>query len=371
MPFPPSPRDGIEWSKLSAAIQVNGHIQSRWSRETGIWSEPEFIQDPFLRVHGLAPVFHYGQEAYEGLKREAFRALGGEIHIVRPDFHASRLKHSSSLVSIPPIPKEHFLRCVHLAVGINAEFVPPNDTEGMLYIRPVVFGSGACILLDSTDEYPFCVYIITAGAYHGVEPLDALILEDFDRTAPRGTGSGKVGGNYSPVMLAKSEGFDITLHLDSQTRSEIEEFSTSAFVGVKVDGANITLVVPDSQNVMSSVTCDSVQHLARSLRWAVERRPIEYEELLHFSEIMACGTAVTLVPIKSITRKSTPDKFIYQNGNKEPGPCARKLAAMLQDIHKGRAKDTFGWLTEKMALPPQWGVEYIGIITPMNMKKSG
>lgn len=176
------------------------------------------------------------------------------------------------------MPEEHFLRCVQLAVGLNADFVPPNEADGMLYIRPVVFGTGNNLSLDPTDEYTFCVFVTTAGAFHGNEPLHALILEDFDRAAPRGTGSGKVGGNYSPVIKwaqkAKREGFDITLHLDSQTRTEIEEFSTSAFIGVKTDGDNITLVIPDTQNVVSSVTSDSVQELAKSFGWAVVRRPV-------------------------------------------------------------------------------------------------
>lgn len=53
-----------------AATRVNGHIQSRWSRKTGEWSEPEFVEDPFLRVHGLATVFHYGTRlTLQNLKR--------------------------------------------------------------------------------------------------------------------------------------------------------------------------------------------------------------------------------------------------------------------------------------------------------------
>jgi branched-chain amino acid aminotransferase len=148
----------------------------------------------------------------------------------------------------------------------------------MLYIRPIVFGSGPRILLSPTDEYTFCVYVMPAAAYHGVKALDAVILEDFDRAAPRGTGSGKVGGNYAPVMKwadkAKAEGFAITLHLDSQTRTEIDEFSTSGFVGVKTEGEKTGLVIPDSPSIINSVTSDSIQQLAKSFGWEVERRVV-------------------------------------------------------------------------------------------------
>ena len=47
---------------------VNGHVESRYSVETGKWSEPTFVADPYLRIHGLAPALNYGQQAYEGLK---------------------------------------------------------------------------------------------------------------------------------------------------------------------------------------------------------------------------------------------------------------------------------------------------------------
>ena len=122
------------------------------------------------------------------------------------------------------------------------------------------------------------MYVLPVGVYHGFRPVDALVLEDFDRSAPAGTGSAKVGGNYAPVMRwsekARAEGYGITLHLDSKTRSEIDEFSTSAFIGIKEEGGNYTAVFPDSKCVIKSVTSDSCQELARSFGWKVEVRSV-------------------------------------------------------------------------------------------------
>lgn len=124
----------------------------------------------------------------------------------------------------------------------------------------------------------FCVYVLPVGVYHGVHPVKALILEDFDRSAPDGTGSAKVGGNYAPVLRwsdkARNEGYGITLHLDSKTRSEIDEFSTSGFIGVKKEGESVTLVVPDSKCVIKSVTSDSCLRIAESKGWKVEERSV-------------------------------------------------------------------------------------------------
>lgn len=176
------------------------------------------------------------------------------------------------------MPENIFLEAVHAAVSLNAEFVPPHETGAAMYIRPLIFGSCAQLGLNPPEEYMFCVYVLPVGVYHGVHPVKALILEEFDRSAPDGTGSAKVGGNYAPVLRwsekARNEGYGITLHLDSKTRTEIDEFSTSGFIGVKTQGGETTLVVPDSKCVIDSVTSDSCQDIAKSKGWKVEKRSV-------------------------------------------------------------------------------------------------
>jgi len=297
----------------------------------------------------MAPGLNYGQQCYEGMK--AFRdPSDAKINLFRPSMNAERIQHSASFVSMPEIPKEHFLKCCHLAVALNAEHVPPHRTGASMYVRPLLFGSSAQLGLNPPEEYTFCVYVLPVGVYHGVKPVGAVILEDFDRAAPDGTGSAKIGGNYAPVLRwsekAYKEGFGITLHLDSKTRSEIDEFSTSGFVGVKQEGDKVTVVVPDSKNVIKSVTSNSVCGMAKSFGWNVEVRKIMYEELPSFTEVMAAGTAAALVPIKSITMKSRGDKFTYQNESDEPGPMCSKFLTTLKGIQQGKIKDEFGWLYE-------------------------
>jgi branched-chain amino acid aminotransferase len=257
-------------------ITVNGHIESHYSKKTGKWTTPQFITDPYLRIHGMAPALNYGQQAFEGMK--AFRTPDNKITLFRPQMNGARLGHSAEVVSIPPVPEELFIECVSAAVSLNAAYVPPHETGASMYIRPLVFGSSAQLGLSPPQEYTFCVYVLPVGVYHGVHPVDALILEDFDRAAPDGTGHAKLGGNYAPVMRhsdnARENGYDITLHLDSKTRTEIDEFSTSGFIGVKKDGENFTLVAPDSKCVIASVTSDSTLKIGKSFGWNIERRPV-------------------------------------------------------------------------------------------------
>ncbi|MCJ1357491.1 MAG: hypothetical protein MMC33_007487 [Icmadophila ericetorum] len=334
--FPPPP----------VANVVNGHIESTYSDETKEWSPPKFVASPYLQVHGLCSGLNYGMQTFEGMK--AFRTPSNRIALFRPQENAARLRRSTAFLGIPEISQKHIVECVHLAVGVNAEYVPPLGTGAALYVRPLIFGSAAQVMLNPPKEYTFCVYVTPTGTYHGSRPLSALILEDLDRAAPEGTGSYKIGGNYAPVFnfakKARTEGFEITLHLDSKTRSEIDEFTTSGFIGVKVNGENVTLVVPDSKSALKSITSESACEIAATFGWAVERRRVPYEELASFTEVIAAGTAAALVPIKSISMRSKQEKLLYRCGSDDPGPTVTRLLKTLQGIQMGTVQDMFGWL---------------------------
>ncbi|KAF9890444.1 hypothetical protein FE257_005849 [Aspergillus nanangensis] len=351
--FPPPPVQTLEWDKLGLSpMTVNGHVECNWDAATGQWSEPQLIEDPFLRIHGLAPGLNYGQQAFEGMK--AYRDPQGQIQVFRPKDHAARLALSSSTIAIPTVPEDLFLRGINLAVASNAEFVPPHDTDAALYIRPLVFGSDAFPAVSAGTGYKFCIYAQPYKAYHGVHPLPALVLDDFDRAAPKGVGHVKVGGNYAPVLKwsdqARSEGFFITLHLDSSTGTEIDEFSTSAFIGLKKTGESYTVIVPNSRSILKSVTSTTCLDLAKSLGWAVEIRPVSYSELPYFTEILAAGTAAMLVPIRSITRRSTGDNFQYSTDG--PGEGCKALSRALMEVQKGIVKSNAEWLWQVSPVAP-------------------
>ncbi|KAK0761271.1 hypothetical protein N5P37_006219 [Trichoderma harzianum] len=363
--FPPPPVNTIDWSNVGFRVrEVNGHIESTYSVHTGKWTPIKYVADPYMRIHGMAPALNYGQQAYEGLK--AFRLPGdNDIAIFRPDRNAVRLQHSAEVACMPPVPVELFLEAVKAAVALNAGYVPPHETGAAMYIRPQIYGSSAQLGLSAPEEYTFCVFVIPTGVYHGVHPVKALILDEFDRAAPNGTGHAKVGGNYAPVLRwsdkARTEGYGITLHLDSARHEDIDEFSTSGFIGVKTGSGgsdDITLVVPDSKCVIDSVTSSSVLTLAQSYGWKVEKRVIKYAELPSFSEVFAAGTAAALVPIRSITRRGTSGFAAGANvtktaeaetvtyipeGQEDAGPVCLKVLTDLKGIQLGKKEDKFGW----------------------------
>ena len=42
------------------SFPVNGHVESKYTVKSGKWSPPQFVTDPYLRIHGLAPGLNYG-----------------------------------------------------------------------------------------------------------------------------------------------------------------------------------------------------------------------------------------------------------------------------------------------------------------------
>lgn len=352
-----------DWLNVGFKVrEVNGHIETTFkysSAEDGKpaqWTKPRFVASPYLSIHGMAPGLNYAQTCFEGLK--AFRSSSGQITVFRPTENAKRLQRSADFISAPQVPVELFNECINLAVACNAEFVPPHETGAAMYIRPLLFGSCAQLGLNPPDEYLFVVYVMPTGVYHGVHAVDALILEDFDRAAPEGTGSAKLGGNYAPVLRhsekARQAGYGITLHLDSKTRTEIDEFSTSGFLGVKEDASGKrTLVQPNSKNVIKSVTSESACQIATDIfGYGLERRRVPYEELSEFKEVFACGTAASLVPIKSITMESKNDKISFKvpddNG---PGEVCEQILTTLKGIQSGKVEDKLGWNMVVTAAP--------------------
>ncbi|TDZ39236.1 putative branched-chain-amino-acid aminotransferase TOXF [Colletotrichum spinosum] len=239
-----------------------------------------------------------GQQVFEGL--QARRDPNGEILIFRPEENARRMRKSAAFVYMPEVPEDLFLTSVHLAVRKNAEYVCPHHVKGSLYIRPFQFGSGSQIGLEPPKEFLFCVFVQPHIAFHGHQAIKALVLDEFDRAATRGSGAVKVGGNYAPVMRwmseARKEGYNVLLHLDSHTRSDIDEFSTSSFIGIRNDEHGITLIVADSPAALDSITADSTARLAASFGWRVEKRTVKWSEVATFTEVIAAGTAAGLVP---------------------------------------------------------------------------
>ena len=233
----------------------------------------------------------------------------------------------------------------------NIDFLPPYGYNASMYLRPLLIGTDKQLNLKSPVEATFIMMGIPAGSYSGAKsltPVTAVISRDFDRAAPNGTGSYKLSANYAPSFhaynTAHALGFQELLFLDPATKTKIDEFGSSNFFGIK-DG---TFVTPLSNSVLPSITNKSLQAVAQDLGLKVEKRVVPYEELETFEEVNACGTAVVITPIGTITDKphlkGEEVTRVYHFG--EPGVCgpvSRELYETLRGIQDGIVPDTHGW----------------------------
>ena len=169
-----------------------------------------------------------------------------------------------------------------------------------------------------------------------------VIVRDYDRSAPLGTGKYKVGGNYAASLfannLAHKKGYACEFYLDAKEKKYIDECGAANFFGIK----NNTYITPESTSILPSITNKSLMQVAEDLGMKVERRPIPEEELETFEEAGACGTAAVISPISYIDDLDTGKRYSF--GDK-PGPQSKRLFDTLRGIQYGEIEDKHGWTT--------------------------
>jgi branched-chain amino acid aminotransferase len=331
----------IDWKDLGFNyMQTECYLKCEYAG--GAWGEIQVCTDPHVSLHIAATCLHYGQAAFEGLK--AFGRKDKSIAMFRPRENARRLIRSAQRLVMEPPPEELFLLMASKLVQMNQEYVPPYGTGASLYIRPCLIGVSPHIGVHPSEKYMLIMLASPMGPYYktGFLPVRACIQEEFDRAAPRGVGFTKAGGNYAAGMMGdldgKKRGFPICLYLDSATHQYIDEFGTSNFLAITKDNKYVT---PSSPSILESVTNTSLQIIARDLALGVERRPIPVAELSDFVEVGACGTAVVITPVSSISYGSR----VYSYGREsEAGATLTKLYNEIQNIQYGDALDRHSWM---------------------------
>uniref|UniRef100_A0A7S1A3Y6 Branched-chain-amino-acid transaminase n=1 Tax=Noctiluca scintillans TaxID=2966 RepID=A0A7S1A3Y6_NOCSC len=330
---------GLDWANMSwDYIPTNGHVRHVW--KDGKWDQGGFFRDPYMTVHILANVFHYGQAIFEGFK--VFHTADGEVCSFIDHLSLERMTRGCRRLHITPPTPEIWLSAVDELVCKNVDFVPPYGTGGALYLRPFIFGSGPKLGLGPSKEYTFGILCNPVGNYYQtgqLQSLDAMISDEFDRAAPKGAGDVKCAGNYAAdldsMFAAKQRGFPISLYLDSKEGRYIEEFNTSNFVAITKDGTYLTPHAPRS--ILRSNTNRVLMQLASDMGIKVEERAIDFDkEVDSFAEVGAVGTAVVMTPIRSVTRGERKHTFDEPN-------VLRKLYDKVKAVQIGDDEDLHGW----------------------------
>ena len=329
----------IDWKNLGFGYSKADFNVRCWYRN-GQWGELEVSDSEYVNLHIAATTFHYGQEAFEGLK--AFRGKDGKIRVFRMEENAKRMLRSSKGIMMAEVSIGLFTEAVRKVVKLNEAYVPPFESGASLYIRPLLIGTGPQIGVKPADEYLFMVMVMPVGPYfkEGFKPTDLVIYREYDRAAPLGTGTVKVGGNYAASLVAgdraHKEGFSSVLYLDAKEKKYIDECGPANFFGIKGN----SYITPKSTSILPSITNMSLRQLAKDMGMNVEERQIDVEELAEFDEIGACGTAAVISPIKRVYDADNNIEYLYGT---EPGKVSVQLYEKLRGIQYGIEPDPYNW----------------------------
>lgn len=333
--------ENINWSSLPFGYYKTDYNVRCYYRD-GKWGELEISSSEHINVHMACTGLHYGQEAFEGMK--VFRGKDGKVRMFRWEENAKRMRTSADGIMMAPVPDDIFFQAITKVVELNEKYIPPYGTGASLYLRPLLFGSGAEVGVKPADEYMFMVFCGPVGPYfkEGFKPVKIQLVSDYDRTAPQGTGNIKVGGNYAaslrPAARAKAEGYSSVLFTDAIEHKYIDEAGPANFFGIKGN----SYITPKSKTILPSITNMSLEQIAKDLGLVVERRPVAVTELDTFDEAGACGTAAIISPIGIIHDRDSDKKITYGSMD-EVGPISQKLYKTLKAIQEGEVEDKHGW----------------------------
>ena len=333
----------LDWEKLSFGyLPTDYNVQCYY--RNGQWGEIEISSDEYIRMHMAATCLHYGQEGFEGMK--AYRCPDGKVRAFRMEDNAARLQSTCRGIMMPEVPTELYVEMVKRAVRLNQDYIPTYESGATLYIRPLIVGMSAQVGVHPASEYLFMVFVTPVGPYFkgGFAANPYVIMRDYDRSAPLGTGIYKVGGNYAASLkandIAHKKGYACEFYLDAKEKKYMEECGAANFFGIKGN----SYITPKSTSILPSITNRSLMQLAEDFGMKVEQRQIPEEELATFEEAGACGTAAVISPISYIDDLDTGVRYTFSSDGK-PGPVSTRLYNHLRNIQYGIEEDRHGWTT--------------------------
>lgn len=332
-----------DWGNLPFGY-IKTDYNVRCNYKNGEWGKIEISGDELISISISATCLHYGQSAFEGLK--AYKGVDDKIRIFRIEENAKRLQSASKGIMMPEVPTSLFTKMVYKVIELNKDYIPPYESGSTLYIRPLLIGTSAFLGVKPSEEYLFAIFATPVGPYYngGFKANPYMIVRNYDRAAPKGTGMYKVAGNYAgslkPNAIAHKKGYAGEIYLDAKEKKYIEECGAANFFAIKDN----TYITPKSTAVLPSITNNSLMQIARDMNLKVEQRKISIEELNYMQEAAACGTGSVVSPINYIDDLEYNTRYVFANNGRSEN-ISYKLYHHLKCIQTGSEEDKYGWTT--------------------------
>lgn len=341
-----TPKEKLPNDKLVFGKTFTDHmLEVEWDAESG-WHAPKISPYHKFQFDPLTIVFHYGFEAFEGLK--AYRDAEGQIRMFRPDKNMARMNKSAARIALPQFEGEEFIKLINEFLKVDGSFVPQGDGYS-LYLRPTIIGTSATLGVAVPDKALLYLIALPVGPYY-LTGFKAVSLEATDyavRAWPGGVGDKKLGANYAPCVVpqleAANRGFQQNLWLFGSEGYITEVGTMNVFFVFQKDGHFELVTAPLDGTILDGVTRDSVLQLCRERlpkdSWTISERKFTIHEVKERAakgevvEAFGSGTAAVVSPIKSIGFHGEDIKIPLAAG--EAGKLTKDVAEWLRRIQYG------------------------------------
>lgn len=292
-----------------------------------IWFKGEILNVNDAKVNILAPTAQFGLNVFEGIPCY-WNEEEKQLYAFRLDDHYDRLLRSARLIQINCPYSKNELKQAFIDV------VKANEYEENLSVRQTLFvdGFGSWVSSEPVDMFIAPIPKGKISKEYNKIRLNACVTSwrriSDNNLSPRI----KCGANYINSRMGQREalrnGYDTCIFLNEF--GKVSEGPGSCFFMVK----NGELVTPQlTDDVLESITRDTVIKLAKKIRINVVERTIDRTELYTCAEAFLCGSAMEITPIMSI------DKMLLCDGE---GEVTRKLHVAYRDAVRGSIKE---WVT--------------------------
>ncbi len=293
-----------------------------------VWMDGKFVNWSEAKIHVMTHALHYGTGVFEGIR--AYPS-DGDLLVFRLRDHIARLFNSATIYQ---------LNCDFTAdelCNATLELLRRNKIRATAYIRPIIYASHLDVRLDilkGSSSVAICAFPMEklferAGLNVCISSWRRI---DDSSTPPLA----KACGNYINSILAKieasSNGFDDAVLLD---RNGLVSEGSGENIFIVKSGKLAT--PPLTCSILPGITRETVMTVAQDLGIRVEERAVSRAELYTSDEIFFTGTAVEIVPILTIDRRTVSDG--------KAGPVTRRLIDLYGRIVRGKEPRYTHWVT--------------------------
>jgi branched-chain amino acid aminotransferase len=337
-------------------------LSLEWTAQEG-WLPPRITPYQNLSLDPATCVFHYGFEAFEGMK--AYKDRNGDVRLFRPDMNMARMNRSAARIALPTFGGAEMVRLIGQFVKMEERFIP-NERGYSLYIRPTIIGTQRTLGVGPPGSALLYVIASPVGPYYptGFKAINLEATSYAVRAWPGGVGNAKLGANYAPCivpqMQAARKGLQQNLWLfedvDPATGEHVDYLTEVGTMNLFIalqhkDGTRELATAPLDGTILEGVTRDSVLTLARERLeprgWVVNERKTTMQEVStaaqegRLLEVFGAGTAAVVSPVRAISWK---DQMIDCGlpANEEAGPIAKQMKDWIEGIQLGE-EDGHPW----------------------------